>query len=116
MAVKAAVVGYTERFVRGEGPKEGETEPVKIDHEGEAFLTEEELNNLDKQDLDGLAMSVDMGSDDEDGEDSVRKCKSPSHSRLKVGRRAEKGKQSTAWISTSQISYMIIMRAFEILC
>ena len=87
MAVKAAVVGY-EEFLKGDDPASNvlstsqaeatsdtsdtlASESVASD---EQEITDRELDEIDRKDLDGLLLSeVIEGDDDEEEEDSMRR-------------------------------------------
>jgi protein kinase C substrate 80K-H len=71
MAVKAAVVGY-EEFLKGEEPTtpaEGEDAPSVPDIEEE--ITDRELDEIDRKDLDGLLLSEMIGEDDDEEEGGI---------------------------------------------
>ncbi|KAK1921369.1 glucosidase II beta subunit-like-domain-containing protein [Papiliotrema laurentii] len=71
MAVKAAVVGY-EEFLKGDEPTtpaEGEDAPSVPDIEEE--ITDRELDEIDRKDLDGLLLSEMIGEDDDEEEGGI---------------------------------------------
>lgn len=84
MAVKAAVVGYTEKYVipaeTAETTEESLTEPVTEEESPEVLVSEQDLDELEKLDLDALLMSGDswgLGGDadgEEDEHEGAREC------------------------------------------
>lgn len=78
MAVKAAVVGYTELTAiagAGESAAEGDQgQEVKPDTEAVEDITDRELDDLDRKDLEGLLLSEDVEEDDDDGEGGICEC------------------------------------------
>lgn len=75
MAVKAAVVGYTElTAIAGAGESAAESDQgqeVKPDTESVEDITDRELDDLDRKDLEGLLLSEDVEDDDDDGEGGI---------------------------------------------
>jgi hypothetical protein len=77
MAVKAAVVGYTEKYVKPaeavETAQETSAEHTQEEESPEVGVSEQELNELEKLDLDALLMSGEswgtgVGADGEEDE------------------------------------------------
>jgi protein kinase C substrate 80K-H len=81
MAVKAAVVGYTEKYVKpveAEETAEQALEEPSEEETPEVLVSEKDLDDLEKMDLDALLMSGDIGGEadatgEEDEHEGTRK-------------------------------------------
>ena len=84
MAVKAAVVGYTEKYVKpaesAEITEEASMEHVTEDESPEVLVSEQDLDELETLDLDSLLMSGDSwglsgdAEGEEDEHEGAREC------------------------------------------
>lgn len=106
MAVKAAVVGY-EEFLNppsGESGSEDGAKPVIDDMEEE--ISDRELDEMDRKDLDSLLLSELVDEDDEEEEGGICAYYEPEWPRA--------DQQCIALTSISRMLCMIIGRLFEI--
>jgi hypothetical protein len=112
MAVKAAVVGFTEKYVAQ--PAQNSDEQAPATESTKVEFDEEKLDELEGVDLVNLVMSGEpLGDSESEDEDSLRKlilCSFFVKTRLNL---SELACQFIAWTNTSQIPSMNLTRVSE---